>query len=57
MIRVVGESRTANVFHNLGTERVPVEADKGIQVINGSIARYRNRRYLGALSSAIEVTS
>jgi len=57
MIKVVGESKTANVFHNLGKERVPVEAEKGIQVINGSITRYRNRRYLGALSSAIEVTS
>ncbi|MBN2219464.1 MAG: alpha-amylase [Kosmotogaceae bacterium] len=56
IIRVVGESRSAYIYHNLGKKRVAIEESTDLQIINGSLGRYRGKRYLGKLSSAIEVS-
>lgn len=56
ILRVVGESRNAFIYHNLGKKRVALEDVSSLQIINGSSSRYRGKRYLGGFSSAIEVT-
>ncbi len=56
MLKVAGESKSANILHNLGTKKIAVDLNADVQVINGTVSKYRNKRYLGALASAMEVT-